>query len=136
MNSFGKRLAAGLLGLAVVSPALAGPYWREWQDLGNYYFDQRRATQAGRIRQGVQRGDLTLGEGAQIVGDRARTELMRRDFMSDGYLSRDEARALNRAYNEDSLHIRDYEVNPYRQGSGYIPDDYRYRYGDPYRYRY
>jgi hypothetical protein len=145
MKSFGKRLAAGLLGLAVVGPAMAGPYTGFWQDLGRTYFDERKHNQGARIREGWESGDLTWREGASILGGRARTELMRRDFMSDGHLSRDEAAALNRAYNDDSRRIRDYKSNPdYRGGSSgryygdrYYDDRYYDRYRDDYyRYRY
>jgi len=126
MQRFGKRLVAGLLGLMVVSPAFAGPYGGDWQDLGRTYFDQRKGRQADRLREGWQSGDLTWREGAALIGDRARTEVMRREFMSDGHLSRSEARALNRAYNDDSARIRDYKTNPdYRGGGSYYEPRYR-----------
>ncbi|MGD2083932.1 MAG: hypothetical protein PVF91_13290 [Chromatiales bacterium] len=133
MKKLAKQLTAGALAMVVVAPAFAD------DDFGRWLVDRRHDIQRERIKQGWREGDITWREGAGLIGDRLRINRMRRDFLDNGYLSPEERRALNRAYNDSSVRIYDYKHNPdHRDGGyygGYYGDPYRYRYYDDRRYR-
>ena len=65
----------------------------------------REAAQEARIRQGVRSGELTYREHASLEREQARIRDMERRARADGVVTRQEARAIERAQDAASRHI-------------------------------
>ncbi|RAI30856.1 hypothetical protein [Rhodoplanes serenus] len=85
-------LIAGAL-LATATAATAGP------------IDDRQARQGQRIFQGIQSGQLSYGETAQLVQAQQRIQAMKMQARRDGFVDPWERARINAAQNWQSLNI-------------------------------
>ncbi len=92
-------LIAATAALATTMSAGAYAYDREAS------IDARRAEQAYRIRHNRHTGELTLLEKWRLQGEQNRIAAMERAAERDGYISRREARAIERAQDRASRDI-------------------------------
>jgi hypothetical protein len=68
--------------------------------------DARESNQAYRIHRASRNGELTWSEKIRLWGEQARIHRMERRAYRDGYVSRHEAREIERAQDAASRHIR------------------------------
>lgn len=67
--------------------------------------NQRQHNQADRIKQGVRSGELTKGEARGLVKEQREVRQLERQYKSDGVLTRDERRDLNKELNQASRNV-------------------------------
>ena len=92
-------IAAATAVIATSTAASAHDYDREAR------IDARRAEQAYRIRHDRRTGELTLLEKWRLQGEQRQIASMERRAERDGYVSRSEARAIDRAQDAASRDI-------------------------------
>jgi hypothetical protein len=86
MNTFVKSLLIATLGIGMVLPAAADASSRH----KGHKLDNR-------IEQGIRSGELTRKEASKLRRKQREIRHMRRDFLSDGWLSKQERRKLAKA---------------------------------------
>jgi uncharacterized membrane protein YebE (DUF533 family) len=67
--------------------------------------DSRQANQEQRIRQGLRDGSLTRYEAERLIAEQRRIQDMESAAKRDGYISRSERAAIDRAQDNASRHI-------------------------------
>ena len=72
---------------------------------GTPYVDNREHRQAHRIYDGIQSGQLTYGEAAQLIRGQARVRRLERYFKSDGVVTPGERAVLHHKLNQQSRRI-------------------------------
>lgn len=113
------------------------PYGHNWQERDDYRprhnqhnnyrlaeINARQARQQDRIRHGMRNGTLTRREFRTLMAEQQYFDTVKRDFMSDGFLTPSEYRqlenGLNAAARNIRMEIRDYDTRTshyqYRQG--------------------
>lgn len=95
------------------------PYGRNWQERGDYRprqgqhnnrrlveINARQAQQLERIRRGMHNGTLTRREFRTLMAEQQYFDTVKRDFMSDGFLTPSEYRQLENGLNAAARNIR------------------------------
>jgi len=94
----GRMIVAGMLAATVAAPVFAGP-----GDTPGV--DRREQKQQMRIQEGVQSGALTPGEAAKLEAEQARIRAKEAQMKSDGVVTKQERKELQRDLNRSSKHI-------------------------------
>ncbi len=98
-----KRAALVAIVLAATATAASAHDYYEYSRAGR--IDAREAAQAHRIERARRSGELTWYESLKLRSEQARIHRMERRAESDGIITRDEARRIERAQDEASRHI-------------------------------
>lgn len=95
------------------------PYGHNWEERGDYRprhsqhdnrrvaeINARQARQQDRIRRGMHNGTLTRREFRTLMAEQQYFDTVKRDFMSDGFLTPSEYRQLENGLNAAARNIR------------------------------
>jgi hypothetical protein len=94
--------------VALMILALAGPVLAQTPSAG---VDQREHRQQDRIKEGVRSGELTKQEAKQLAGEQKAIRAKERAMKSDGVLTQQERRELQRDLDRSSQHIENKKKN-------------------------
>jgi hypothetical protein len=111
MNTLVKSLLITTLGIGTALPAVADASFRQHN---GHKLDNR-------IEQGVRSGELTRKEARTLRREQREIRRMRRDFLSDGRLSKWERRTLAKARKQLSKRVYRLKHNDRRVRYGYRP---------------
>jgi hypothetical protein len=86
--------------------------------VGSPAIDQRQQRQMERIYEGIRSGQLTQHEARELIQNQRQIDYLERQYLADGYLSRDEWLDMNRRLNWSSEKIfvekHDYDQRGWR----------------------